>query len=176
MLLNCGVGEDSWESLGLQGDPASPFWRRSVLGVHWKDCCWGWNPIFGHLMQRVDSLEKTLMLGGIGGRMRRGRQRMRWLDGITDTMDMSVSELQELVMDRRSSVQLFMGSKRVGHDWVTEVNWTELGRLVSLTVVWVLMPFLSLSHEVFLAGLYLWVMSAAYLTLFSSGGVLVSSC
>ena len=85
---------------------------------------------FGYLMRRVDSLGKTLMLGGIGGRRRRGRQRMRWLDGITDSMGVSLSESGSWWWTGRPGVHWFMGSQRVGLDWATELNWTELNYLL----------------------------------------------
>ena len=84
---------------------------------------------FGHLMRRADSLEKTPMLGKIEGRRRRGRQRMRWLDGISDSKEINLSTLQELWRTGRPGVLRFMGSQRIRHDWVSELNWKTLTTL-----------------------------------------------
>ena len=124
MLLNCGVGDDSWESLGLQGDPTSTSLRRSVLGVHWKDWCWSWNS-----NTSVTSCEELtywnrpwclegLEAGGEGN----DRGWDGWMASLTWWAWVWVNS-GSLWWTGRPSVLRFMGSQRVGHDWTTELNW-----------------------------------------------------
>jgi len=125
MLLNCGVGEDSWESLGLQGDPTSPFWRRSVLGIHWKNWCWSWNS--NTLATSWEELThwkrpwcwEGLWAGGKGD----DRGWDGWMASPTRSTWVWVNS-RSWWWTGRPGVLRFMGSQRVGRDWTAELNWT----------------------------------------------------
>ena len=130
MLSNCGTREDSWESLGLQGDPTSPSYRRLVLDVHWKDWCWSWNSNT-LAMWRTDSLEKPLMLGKIGGGRKRQQQKMRWLDGITNWMDVTLSTLKEIVKnkeDLHAAVHGIANSETQFSSWTTSIPFLGISK------------------------------------------------
>ena len=126
MLLNCGVGEDSWESLGLQGDPTSPSERRSVLGVHWRDWCWSWNSnTLATWCKELIHLKRPrcwerLRAGGEGDNTGWDG----WMASRTQWTWVWVNS-GSWWRTGRPRVLWFMGSQRVGHNWETELNWTK---------------------------------------------------
>ena len=135
MLLNCSVGEDSWESLGLQGDPTSPFWRRSALGFLWKEWCWTWNS--STLATSCEELThwkrlwcwEGLGAGGEGG----DRGWDGWMASLTQWIWVSVNSGSWWWTGRPGVLQ-FMGSQRVGHDWATDLIWCIVCNLMSLEI------------------------------------------
>ena len=128
MLLNCGVGEDSWESLGLQGDPTSPFWRRSALGFLWRTDAKAETPVLWPPHVKSWLIGKDSDAGRDWGQEEKGQQRMRWLDGITDSMAWVWVNSGSLWWTGRPGVLRFRGSQRVGHNWTTELIWLSPDR------------------------------------------------
>ena len=129
MLLNCGVGEDSWESFGLQGDPTSPSWRRSVLGVHWKDLCWSWNSsTLATSCEELTHWKRPWYWEGLGaGGNRDDRGWDGWMASPPWWTWVWVNSGSWWWTGRPGMVR-FMGSQRVAQDWVTElIRWWKIG-------------------------------------------------
>ena len=128
MLLNCGVGEDSWESLGLQGDPTSPSQRRSTLGVHWKDWCWSWNSnTLATSCEELTHWKRPWRWEGLGpGGEGEDRGWDGWMASPTRWTWVWVDSGSWWWTGRPGMLR-FMGSQRVGQDWATELNWTDWG-------------------------------------------------
>ena len=153
----CGVGEDSWESLGLQGDPTSPFWRRSVLGVLWKEWCWSWNSsTLATSCKELTHWKRLWCWEGLGaGGEGDDRGWDGWMASPTQWTWVWVNS-RSWWWTGRPGVLRFMGLQRVGHDWATELNWTELNdyptkQLILLEVI----LFLKLSINDYITTMYL---------------------
>ena len=124
MFLNCGVGEDSWESLGLQGDPTSPFWRRSVLGVHWKDWCWRWNSsTLATSCEELTHWKRPWCWEGLRAGEGDDRGWDGWMASLPRWTWVWVNSRSWWWTGRPGMLQ-FMWSQRVEHDWATELNWS----------------------------------------------------
>jgi len=125
MLLNCGVGEDSWEALGLQGDPTSPFWRRAVLGFLWKDWCWSWNSsTLATSCEELTHCKSLWCWEGLGAGEGDDRGWDGWMASLTRWTWVWVNSGSWWWTGRPGMLR-FMRSQRVRQDWSTELNWTE---------------------------------------------------